>query len=131
MIPQPKMTLSKSIAYPGNATINHLLAKDGQLKIHGLCRHAKVDDVKSWRRSKGVEGRELTFSDPKRLIGCAYLGRSVGPHGAGFCVTTHPLGNPWGGARISMTRWGGFLHYNPPTGLPNGLPRTQSCDVLL
>lgn len=67
------MALSKSIAYAGNAAIDHSLGKDGQLKIHGLCRHTKVDDVKSWRRSKDLAGRELTFSDPKRLIGYAYL----------------------------------------------------------
>jgi hypothetical protein len=67
MIPQPKMTLSKSIAFVGNATIDRSLAKDGKLKIHGLCRYAKVDDVKSWRCSKDQAGWELTFSDPSGL----------------------------------------------------------------
>src|SRR5277367_4066378 len=29
-----------------------------------------------------------------------HIGRSVGPHGVGFCIPTYPLGYPWVGVRI-------------------------------
>jgi hypothetical protein len=56
--------------------------------------------------------------------------RSVGPMGWVF-VLTHPLGNPWVGARILITQWGGFLDSDPPIGLSSGLPRTQSHDIIV
>lgn len=73
LISKPSLTFSKAIEYAGAATIYSHKAQDGQLQIKGLCRHAKVDSKKDWRRAKELAGRELIFWGKKTLRGLAYM----------------------------------------------------------
>jgi hypothetical protein len=76
-------------------------------------RKTKLQNIKAMVEGVRAMGMEVCVTLGMIDSNQARVGRSVGPHGLGFCIPTHPLGNPMGGARIYDTPLGWVFTFQP------------------